>query len=39
MLIQTKTTLKVNKSELDIPCSHETLNLDKPKKRKSKFSF
>ena len=45
MLIRTKITLKVNKSELNIPCSHETLNLDnsskkaKLKKKLSNFGF
>ena len=33
MLIQTKITLKVNKSKRNIPCSHETLNLDNSSKK------
>ena len=36
-LIPIKITVKVNKSEPNIPCSHETLNLDNSsKKTKSK---
>ena len=34
MLIRTNITVKVNKSESNIPCSHETLNLDYSSKRK-----
>ena len=33
MLIRTKITLEVNKIEPRIPCSHETLNLDKSSKK------
>ena len=33
MLIRTTITLKVNKSEPNIPCSHETLNLDNSSKK------
>ena len=36
MLIRTKITLKVNKSEPNIPCSHETLGPDNSSK-KTKF--
>ena len=40
MLIRTKITVKVNKSAPNIPCSHQTLNLDNSsKKRNSKKSF
>ena len=34
MLIRTKITLKVNKSEPNIPCSHESLSLGKSSKIK-----
>ena len=37
MLIQTKITIKVNKSEPNIPFSHETLTLDNSSKKKTKF--
>ena len=33
MLFRTKFTLKVNKSEPKIPCSHETFNLDNSSKK------
>ena len=36
MLIRTKNTLKVSKSEPNIPCSHETVNHDNSLK-KTKF--
>ena len=41
ILIRTKNTLKVNKSEPNIRCSHETLNLNNSSKKKgnSKKSF
>ena len=37
MLIRTKTTPKVNKSEPNIPCSHETLIPDNSSKKKNEF--
>ena len=34
MLIRTKITVRVNKSEPNISCSHETLDLDNSLKKK-----
>ena len=41
MLSRTRITVKVNKSEPNIPCSHETLTLDNSSKknRNSKHLF
>ena len=39
MLIRTKITVKVKKSESNIRCSHETLNLDNTSKTKIKKIF
>ena len=42
MFIRTKITIRVNKSEPNIPCSHETLNLDNSSKKnilKNLFNF
>ena len=43
MLIRTKVTVKVNKSEPNIPCSYEFLNLDNSSKKneiqKNLFNF